>query len=224
MTTPSVLTNKERFLLASQAEIDWLEAQIKQYEIDLADTPLTEQDDTEEIQTNPRDAQRIKLEALIQYNLNTASIGRNLDSAMLAFNSLFPKDADEDNLKRSRAVESLIEERDQVTVEVMALLSELREARYELGQVQARSRQVQQSNRETLKAIREAQERHLADTDEASTQTNDDLALQQSKESLEKLEMSRNALMGLILESNIDWTNNKRWRETMLMLGDELEM
>lgn len=100
MSTPSVLTDKERFLLASQAEIDWLEAQIKQYEVDLADTPMAEQDDTDEIQANPRDAQRIKLEALIQYNLNTASIGRNLDSAMLAYNALFPKDTDEDSLKR----------------------------------------------------------------------------------------------------------------------------
>lgn len=83
------------------------------------------------------------------------------------------------SIRHSQAVESLIEERDHVTVEVMALLTELRQARYELGQVQARSRQVQQSNRETLKAIREAQERHLIDTDEGSTQTNDDLALQQ---------------------------------------------
>ncbi|KAG0172244.1 hypothetical protein DFQ28_001506 [Apophysomyces sp. BC1034] len=227
------LTKKERQVLDSQREIDWLKRQIQQYEYALdapSDTSQTVPDTPSEedlLRYKERvDGLRNQLDVIAQFNLSKDCMTRNLDASHFTRCALYPIDADYNQLKRSQQVEDAVNERDQLVIEFMQLLDQLQKVKIKLAHTQRQITETHLENRELTQSLRQLNEDELNDRTSAvsltSSQDADGLA-DRMHEMRDRLEIARNVLIGLILESNIDYVDDEYWSGVMQRIGNELD-
>lgn len=100
MASAPVLTNKEKQVLASQREIEWLRRQIDQYQSALAPAPTESNDDAEQDLCNTIDRLRAELDVMTQFNLSRKCMTRNLDASYHTLNTLYAGPSDHDSMER----------------------------------------------------------------------------------------------------------------------------
>ncbi|KAL1928453.1 hypothetical protein VTP01DRAFT_2809 [Rhizomucor pusillus] len=233
----NLLSVKENQVLASQREIDWLERQIDRLQTALESSPLAEPpstsgDDAQEIRDQIQarkeaiDDMRTQLEVTTQFNLSKESMLRVIDSSFHTLKSLYPEESDHDTMERHRRIREQIEVRDDIVVSIMQLLRSLRKTKNHLAQVQTKVIEHHQENRQLMKAIEEAKQQaldELTDADITDTTTQGSQGgTERIHELQDRFEIARNVLIGLILESNINWIESE-WLEVMLRAGDEMD-
>lgn len=154
MASAPVLTNKEKQVLASQREIEWLRRQIDQYKSALAPAPTESNDDAEQDLCNTIDRLRAELDVMTQFNLSRKCMTRNLDASYHTLNTLYAGPSDHDSMERRygyrsnvdmdtqpthrRLVTEKLEERDELTVVILRIVDQLKKARVQLAKTQAK--------------------------------------------------------------------------------------
>ncbi|KAI9316444.1 hypothetical protein BX666DRAFT_243662 [Dichotomocladium elegans] len=182
----SIVSNKERQILESQREIEWLKRQIKNYEQIMTEPSPDEQRTNEEpsvdqsndplIQQQSKiDRIRTDLEVITQWNLSKDLLTRNFDASHYILQTLYAKPSDHDTMERSRKVKDKIDERDMLTAEILKTLNTLSEIKRELAQTQKEILASHNENRQVMKNIhalmeKEAQEMETSDADITGTQ------------------------------------------------------
>ncbi|CDS10440.1 hypothetical protein LRAMOSA03116 [Lichtheimia ramosa] len=138
MASAPVLTNKEKQVLASQREIEWLRRQIDQYQSALAPAPTESNDDAEQDLCNTIDRLRAELDVMTQFNLSRKCMTRNLDASYHTLNTLYAGPSDHDSMERRRLVTEKLQERDELTVVILRIVDQLKKARVQLAKTQAK--------------------------------------------------------------------------------------
>ncbi|KAI9254453.1 hypothetical protein BDA99DRAFT_518447 [Phascolomyces articulosus] len=242
MQSNQLLTPKEKQVLDSQREIDWLKRQIQQYEQALEPAPemetmlsagrLEDLENLDPIESNKDviDELREKLDVMTQFNLSKDALTEAIDATHNVLKSLYPGQVDHDSFERSRAVKIIIEERDNLTSLFLTGLEQLRKVKNELAQTQARIIESHQENRELVQSIRDIKEQIAQDLDEQRSRDERDIMDSQISDQTDRisdykyrLEIARNVLMGIILESGIEWTTDDHYLQVMQEIGDETE-
>lgn len=101
MASTPVLTNKEKQVLDSQREIDWLRRHIDHYQRALAPPEQTESiDHSAEDLCNTIDRLRAELDVMTQFNLSRKCMTRNLDASFHTLNTLYGGPSDHDTMER----------------------------------------------------------------------------------------------------------------------------
>ncbi|KAI7879471.1 hypothetical protein K492DRAFT_208248 [Lichtheimia hyalospora FSU 10163] len=221
MESTAVLTNKEKQVLDSQREIEWLRRQIDQYQRALATEPSESDNHTEHDLCNTIDRLRAELDVMTQFNLSRKCLTRNLDASYHTLNTLFSGPSDHDSMERRRLVTERLQERDELTVLILRIVDQLKKARVQLTKTQAKVMDTHIINRQLVQAIQRVRnQRSEGIAREASQIT---VRPEVMDDMVNRLEIARNVLMGLMLESGIDWANDERWLQVMLKLGDQVE-
>lgn len=153
MASSNILTAKEKQVLASQREIDWLERQIDRFQTALASPPSTPSPspsaseepqesqiihDAIQARKQAIDELRTQLDVMTQFNLSKEAMLRAIDASYYTLNSLYPKESDHDTMERHRQIREQIDIRDDIIVSIMQLLKSLRKTKNNLAQVQTR--------------------------------------------------------------------------------------
>ncbi|KAI7849427.1 hypothetical protein BDC45DRAFT_540148 [Circinella umbellata] len=241
-----LLTPKEKQVLDSQREIDWLKRQIEQYEQALEPTPepdtmlstvrdiLDDEEHSNPVDTIEKhkdviDELREKLDVMTQFNLSKNSLTQAIDASHNVLKALYPGNVDHDSFERSREIKIKINERDELTSLFLKGFEQLRKVKTELTQTQAKIIESHQENRELVQSIQDAKNEALLEFERQANDERDIMASQVTDRSerlsdhQHRLEIARNVLMGLILESDINWTNDDHYLQVMQEIGDELE-
>lgn len=100
MASTPVLTNKEKQVLDSQREIDWLRRHIDHYQRALAPEPTESIDHSAEDLCNTIDRLRAELDVMTQFNLSRKCMTRNLDASYHTLNTLYAGPSDHDTMER----------------------------------------------------------------------------------------------------------------------------
>ncbi|KAF7728423.1 hypothetical protein EC973_006101 [Apophysomyces ossiformis] len=237
------LTKKERQVLDSQREIDWLQRKIQQYEQALASpsSPSLPSSSSSSLRSSLPDIPteedllhyksrvdglRNQLDVIAQFNLSKDCMTRNLDASHFARCALYPIDADYNQLQRSQQVEDAIHERDALVTEFMQQLDQLQKLKIKLANTQRQITETHLENRQLMISLQQTNEGDMNDRTSSvsltSSQDPDGLA-ERVHEMRDRLEIARNVLIGLILESNIDYIEDDYLSSVMQRLGNELD-
>ncbi|KAI8138897.1 hypothetical protein BJV82DRAFT_717078 [Fennellomyces sp. T-0311] len=230
-----LLSPKEKQILDSQREIDWLKRKIKKYEKELEPPPEINvtlaaaelHEPTKESYKDTIDELREKLDIMTQFNVSKECLTSAIDASHHVLKSLYPGEIDHDSFKRSQAVKIMIRERDELTSLFLNGLEQLRKTKNEIAQTQAKAVERLQENRELVQSIREVKEQLVQ---ELEVPSGTGLLGSQTAEPSERiddyrtrLEIARNVLRNLILESGIDYLYDDHWYQVMAEIGDELK-
>ncbi|PHZ11842.1 uncharacterized protein RHIMIDRAFT_238498 [Rhizopus microsporus ATCC 52813] len=218
----SSLTEKEKQILNSHREILWLQRQIEEYEqetegeIDLAEIATEELSDQVDQYNNHISTLRSQLDSLVQMNEIKERLLVNMDAHYFSVKALYPKLSNHHSNALKKSTEEKINQRDARVVEFMKLLQEFSAKKNELIQIQRKLIQQHIKNKEISKEIQELKEHEIS-----QVQDNHEQLSQGITEAINQLLTVRGVLLGLILESDIDWEGDDRWRETVLRIGSE---
>ncbi|KAI9491858.1 hypothetical protein BDB00DRAFT_467870 [Zychaea mexicana] len=175
MQNHQLLTPKEKQVLDSQREIDWLKRQIQQYEQKLDSSPdlesmlslkPSEEDNTIESHKETIDELREKLDVMTQFNLSKDSLTNAVDASHNVLRSLYRGLVDHDSFERSRAVKVKIDERDELTSLFLTGYEQLRKAKNELALTQAKIIDCHQENRELMQTLRDLKEQAMQEMEQ----------------------------------------------------------
>ncbi|RIB28041.1 centromere protein H [Gigaspora rosea] len=115
----------------------------------------------------------------------------------------------------------MIKERDRLVIEILNYHQELLKAQTELMELQQDVIKRHRDNRQLMKKIIDIRTSISDDSDSQEARM-----VQRTKKELAdargKREVIRNVLQGLILESELDWTEDEQLLNLLLMIGEEL--
>ncbi|KAL0079758.1 hypothetical protein J3Q64DRAFT_1254282 [Phycomyces blakesleeanus] len=158
-SSQEILTSKERQILNSQREIDWLQRQIQKYEKDF-ETPApstsnVSHDVNEDlVRYKARvDELRSEVSAFSQFNLGKNHIVQNLEASHFTRQALYPDSSDHARLMQSQPVQVAIDKRDALVVEFMKEFEELRAIKEQLSVVERQVLALHQENRQQMESI-----------------------------------------------------------------------
>ncbi|KAI8388633.1 uncharacterized protein BYT42DRAFT_611655 [Radiomyces spectabilis] len=232
---PNILSEKEQLVLDSEREIDWLKRQLQRYE-NVAEAKSLEHDvrrlTLDEVTENLErykerlNTLRTQLDVITQFNLGKDALTRSLDGSHQVLSALYPPDSAPDTLKQAGLVEKQIEERDELLVRFMQTFESLREVKANLVNTQRQIIECHRANRQLMASIEEqnvSQSEIIVDMHDDLAAENPEALTERIREMQNRFEIARNVLIGLILESNIDWVNDERWLSVMLRIGNETD-
>ncbi|KAL0086684.1 hypothetical protein F4703DRAFT_1927546 [Phycomyces blakesleeanus] len=223
-SSQEILTSKERQILNSQREIDWLQRQIQKYEKDF-ETPApstsnVSHDVNEDlVRYKARvDELRSEVSAFSQFNLGKNHIVQNLEASHFTRQALYPD------------MQVAIDKRDALVVEFMKEFEELRAIKEQLSVVERQVLALHQENRQQMESIEMVTGIPLTgpigSSDMSSQLSSEGSQGRMRQDGLKDmqyhLEVTRNVLLKLIMESNIDWASDPHWLEVVLRIGTEL--
>ncbi|KAF9098968.1 hypothetical protein BGX23_004503 [Mortierella sp. AD031] len=201
----------------------WLDAQIRELELAIdndATAPVEENHTAEEVKNALE--QRIDLlkeELAVAAALDTIRT-RVLSSAHsyhVVLRSLFKSDYDQDEMILSEA----IQRRDEAVSEYLHIHKDLQVIRHDLAAAQVQVLDLQDENR---KLAQELAQETVAIKESATSQdaTSNRRMAQRIEEELKtitiKYNVVSNVLQGLLLESEVDWSNDPHYLDVMLKL------
>ncbi|KAI8077869.1 uncharacterized protein BX664DRAFT_45377 [Halteromyces radiatus] len=247
MQTTSILSKKEQHILDNQLEIDWLKRQIEQRkQRDLGTYSaikekiqnMTDEQVQEKLRAYPEHvaAIRVRMDIMAQYNLSKDRISENLDDSHYILDSLYPRDTltDEPSDLLKLQVQDLVVYRDKLVVEKMQLLEQLNEIQNRLTYLSAQAIVKYQENGQLVMNLDRVKQQAVLEQQQiengtpaqgsvTSSQPTQERAIEKLHDIKNRLEIAKNVLMGLILESSIDWASDRKWSRVMLQLGAEEE-
>lgn len=158
----SILSSKEKQVLDSQREIEWLKRKIQQ---------LTEEDCSEEVsipdsatKENVQDSLSIykdhvnkmksELDVYIQYNKSKEEAIKVINEQHHTIDALYPEPSNHHEMKKKKLIEDYINQRDKLVTECLNLLQEYNVHKIELTQIQKEIIQQHLTNREALTKIK----------------------------------------------------------------------
>ncbi|KAI8875441.1 hypothetical protein K501DRAFT_338704 [Backusella circina FSU 941] len=222
-TIPTLLSKKDQKILGNAREIAWLQCQIADMAKDLH--PRTPQKPIPEMLTiddlyayrKEIDDKRNELLRISEYITHKEKLLSIVQQQLFIEEALYPSPTDSmDQLEHKRAVEKTIAKQDQMEVTLMKELQALQE-KTKLVDIQKEIDTVEQESMEMFNIHHKRYNDSLADKSEL-------LGLMEREGQLqEQTEMARNVLVGMILESHIDWTEEPQLNELMLKIGDDFE-
>ncbi|CAO3590101.1 unnamed protein product [Absidia cylindrospora] len=156
-------------------------------------------------------------------------IGINLDDNHYSVEALYPQHKDDFRDAEALQIQDFLVKRDKLVVEEMQLLDQLDKVQNKVAQLHSQTIRKYQENQQlwmSLEAIQQRVERQAAQQPVAQSQSQaHSVSTQYSTERLHdvlnRLEIAKNVLMGLILESNIDWASDRKWSRVMVLIGTE---
>ncbi|KAI9022308.1 hypothetical protein CLU79DRAFT_752143 [Phycomyces nitens] len=158
-SSQDLLTLKERQILDSQREIDWLKRQIEKYENDL-ETPAaptsTESHDVNEdlVRYKSRvEELRSQVNAFSQFNLGKNHIVQNLEASYFTRQALYPDSSDHAKIMQSQPIQAAIDKRDALVVEFLKAFEELRLVKDQLAALERQVLVLHQENRQQMESI-----------------------------------------------------------------------
>ncbi|CAO3612119.1 unnamed protein product [Cunninghamella blakesleeana] len=205
---------------------------------------LTDEQVNEEISTfTDRLAEiRIRMDIMTQFNLNKIRIKEVLENGHFTLDTLYPLNLLDDIQQSKRdQMELLIKERDDLIMEVMAIQQQLKDIQIKTARLQAHIVEGHQENKSLMEIFERVKleskkpsnstsysgpfpESILSDKmSVSSSQFTNDRSIEKLNEIKNRLEIARNVLMGIILESNIDWAGSRKWSKVMMHIGAEEE-
>ncbi|SAL95295.1 hypothetical protein [Absidia glauca] len=247
-TSPPLLSKKEQHILDSQMEIEWLQRQIEQrkqgFDSFAANkenvAQLTDKQVLDElaIYSEKVEHTRVDMDIMSQYNLCKDRIVTNVDDNHYTLNALYPHLKPQSygfDSEKIQQIQSLVMQRDKLAVEEMQLLEELdnienqtmrlhtqiiehHQDNQQLGADLATAKEQQQQEQRQEPA---SQWRNTETASVVSSQATGDFNVDKLRDIQNRLETSKNILMGLILESGIDWASDSKWSRVMLFIGTE---
>ncbi|KAK4513113.1 uncharacterized protein ATC70_012907 [Mucor velutinosus] len=224
------ITRKEKQLLDSQREIQWIKRQIEQIEQEEranreAHKYVIPQDATEEhveesIQETKAKIDELKSEydMLCQFNKSKEALAKAVNHQHFTLEALYPKLSDHESMEVKKATEEQINARDEHVVQFMKTLKQLNKKKKELTEIQQKIMRQHEKNKdisakvETLRSNKRKQNVNPEATE----------LLQAMNAKRDQISLIRGVLNGIILESGIAWDEDERWLNTMLRIGDTL--
>ncbi|KAI8058940.1 uncharacterized protein B0P05DRAFT_559130 [Gilbertella persicaria] len=229
----SLLTNKEKDLLATFREQLWLKRQIEQLEQDqTTDKELeeltippeaTDQHVEESIAEYKRhiDSLRTNLDMLYQFNKSKELVQEKIYTQHYTTNVLYPEPSDHQQTELNRQTQDKLKERDDLVIELVMLIRELNQINKKLDEIHRRIMAQHIKNKELQMKLKEQRMEHVS----AKEQLAGALKSQQVNDAL-KLEASivRSMLGHLIDESEVQWMYDERWLQVMLRIGEKIDL
>ncbi|KAI8341156.1 hypothetical protein BC941DRAFT_467208 [Chlamydoabsidia padenii] len=249
-TSSSLLSKKEQRLLDGHLEIDWLKRQIEQRRqgcvsfsaIKEKVAQLTDDQIQDQLQTYPEQVEvsRVQMDIMSQYNLSKERIMTNLDDSHYTLDALYPHlkaRLPEFNGEITQKIQELVMQRDKLAVEQMQLLEELNNIQNKTTRLHSQIIGHHQENQllgTELKTAKQQRDQRYQEQQEpqgwistqvslTSSQGTNDYNIDKLHEEENRLETAKNILMGLILESGIDWASDSKWSRVMMFIGTEEE-
>ncbi|KAI8062707.1 hypothetical protein BC940DRAFT_308171 [Gongronella butleri] len=243
VSSTKVLTAKEMQIVNNQVEIEWLKTQIAARRQALESTAsvngfplgnLTDEQVQVELEQYSQTIgrRRAQMDLLTQFNQTKDTLSRSLDKSHLTLQALFPdeplSEGDAMSMKK-RQTEQLILERDKLVVQANQLLDQLNDVTQEITDIRHKINDVRLTSRQITEELEKVRRmlvdptmgNSVADTmSVSSTQTNE-RTKEKLRDAKNRLEITRNILLGLILESNIDWASDPKWAKVMYTIGKE---
>ncbi|GAN03883.1 hypothetical protein MAM1_0050c03339 [Mucor ambiguus] len=169
------ITRKEKQLLDSQREIQWIKRQIEQIEQEeranqeahkyAIPEDATEEHVEESIQETKAKIDELKSEydMLCQFNKSKEALAKAVDHQYFTLEALYPKPSDHESMEIKRATEEQINTRDEYVVQFMKTLKQLNRKKKELTEIQQKIMRQHEKNKdistkvETLRSNRRKQ-------------------------------------------------------------------
>ncbi|KAL0137180.1 hypothetical protein V8B55DRAFT_1546146 [Mucor lusitanicus] len=228
--TAMPITRKEKQLLDSQREIEWIKRQIEQIEQEeranqeahkyVIPQDATEEHVTESIQETKAKIDELKSEydMLCQFNKSKEALAKAVDHQHFTLSALYPRQSDHESMEIKKATEEQINTRDEHVVQFMKTLKKLNKRQKELTEIQQKIMRQHEKNKDisakvdTLRSNKRKQNANPEATE----------LLQAMNAKRDQISLIRGVLNGIILESGIAWDEDERWLNTMLRIGETL--
>jgi hypothetical protein len=160
-----ILSNKEKQLLNSYREIQWVKRRIAQLEeedkadkLDIPDTATAENIKESAILYKQHiNEMRSELDMLTQYNKSKEAITTVIDEHHLAIKALYPEPTDHHHMELKKTTEEYINKRDDLVLEFFSVLKTLDEKKLEYTRLQRLVIQEHLRNKDTVQHIKALQ-------------------------------------------------------------------
>ncbi|ORZ21639.1 hypothetical protein BCR42DRAFT_196555 [Absidia repens] len=240
----SLLSKKEQLILDNQMEIAWLERQIEQrkqdYESFATMKRTVEEFNDDQIEEQVQhclervDSLRVSMDIMTQFNLSKDRMGINLDDNHYSVAAQYPQHNDDFRNTEALQIQGFLMKRDKLVVEEMQLLDQLANIQKQVAHLHSQTITKYQENQQLWTRLgttqqrveRQAAQEPLIQSQAqaqsvSSSQHTTEKAIEKLHDVLNRLEIAKNVLIGLILESDIDWASHRKWSRVMIQLGTE---
>ncbi|KAI8967817.1 hypothetical protein BDF20DRAFT_1004671 [Mycotypha africana] len=236
----SLLTNKEKQILASLREIQWLRRRIAELQQnEMASNKarsFTIPSDADRLHVNDGimayerlvDKQQEALQDINQVNQTQERLLNLLDKQYFTVEALYPDRSDNKKTfdHATREIKSKTEEkvrkRDGLVIQFMRVLEELNQYKRELTEVQSQIIQQHKKNREMMQRVDDLRDQKTRAVDASEQDPETAALLKAIQDKKEQIAVTRGVLTGLILESGIRWEEDERWLAAILRMGETL--
>ncbi|KAL9553103.1 hypothetical protein MBANPS3_003446 [Mucor bainieri] len=224
------ITKKEKQLLDSQREIQWIKRQIEQIEQEeraneeahkyVIPDDATEEHVEESIQETRAKIDELKSEydMLCQFNKSKEALVKAINHQHFTLEALYPKPSDHQSMEIKRATDEQINTRDDYVVQFMKTLKKINKKQRELTEIQQKIIRQHEENRDiSTKVETWRSNKRKQNVNPEATEL-----MQAMNAKRDQIALVRGVLNGIILESGIAWDEDERWLNTMLRIGNTL--